>query len=549
MTKHLQSGLICLLITIATPAFSYTTVRDTIVEVSNDSIADDVNDSIAIENNDSIPMLVDTVASPDMIDVYFNRNLDSIQRLFYVNDLNHSIKTDSVKSLELSDSDYVARFAKIPSVFKLTYNSKVKNFIDFYAKRRRGSLENMLGLSDYYFPIFEEILDSYDVPLEFKYLPLIESALNPRAVSRAGATGIWQFMFGTGRMYGLNVNSYFDERRDPIKSTHAAARYLRDLYNTYNDWVLALTAYNCGPANVNKAIRRSGGKRNYWEIYYYLPRETRGYVPAFTAVIYIMNHLDDYQLKSQKIGLPIAIDTIMISEDLHLMQVSDLLHIPVQTLRDLNPQYRRDIIPGKSIPSPLTIPAEHVNNFIDKKDSIFAWKDSLYFSDKYSYFEPEKKGSHRGGGYAPSSKNYEKLYYTVKTGDNLGYIASWYNVYISEIKDWNDLSRNFIRKGQDLVIYVPKGKASKYRDINKLSFEEKQKRIGKSSSSNNSGATSTSSSDNSKYVTYTVRSGDTIWDIAKKFPGVSGDDILKLNNITAKKLSPGMVLKIKKKTT
>ncbi|HER08096.1 MAG TPA: lytic transglycosylase, partial [Bacteroides sp.] len=241
---------------------------------------------------------------------------------------------------DFPDSVYMRRLAGIPSVIDLTYNRIVKNYLDVYTKKRREQVRVMLGLSDYYFPIFEEIFDYYDVPFELKYLAVIESALNPRAVSRAGAVGTWQFMYGTGRFYGLTINSLVDERRDPIASTHAAARYLRDLYGMYGDWTLALAAYNCGPGNVNKAIRRSGGKKNFWDIYYFLPRETRGYVPAFIAATYVMNHYPEHRLSRIPVEMPLFTDTIVVREPVHLEQIAGVLGVPLKQLRDMNPQYR-----------------------------------------------------------------------------------------------------------------------------------------------------------------------------------------------------------------
>jgi membrane-bound lytic murein transglycosylase D len=398
----------------------------------------------------------------------------------------------------------------------------------------------MVGLSDYYFPKIEEIFESYGIPTELKYMAVIESALNPRAVSRVGATGMWQFMYGTARMYDLTVNSYVDERRDPIKSAHAAALFMKDLYAMFNDWTLVIAAYNCGPGNVNKAIRRTGGKRDFWEIYYHLPRETRGYVPAYIAATYTFNYYKEHNLSPIFPEIPIATDTILISENLHLKQVSEVLNIPLKALMDLNPQYKENIIPAKGTSFPLTIPIEYIGSFIDLQDSIFNYKDSVYFNADNTIRNPQKSY------YVPQAPtNRDKLIYTVKSGDNLGFISEWYHVRTSDIRYWNNVRGNMIRVGQKLNIYVPKGTASKYADINSLSFEQKQQRIGKSTSKVEEPVAQTT--DNG-YIYYKVKSGDTLWEIAKKYSGVTENDIMKLNNMTSgRSLKAGQVIKIKLK--
>ena len=280
-------------------------------------------------------------------------NLDSLLNLWYVNQSLESATDDYLAEADtlipdFSDSVYMKRLAEIPTVVDLTYNRIVKNYINVYSRKRREQVRVMLGLSEYYFPRFEEIFDLYGVPYEIKYLSVIESALNPRAVSRVGAVGAWQFMYSTGKAYGLTINSLVDERRDPIAASHAAAKFLADLYEIYHDWTLALAAYNCGPGNVNKAIRRSGGKRNFWDIYYYLPRETRGYVPAFIAATYTMNYYEEHLITRAPLSLPRVCDTMMVYEPVHLKQVAEVLQIPIGLLRDINPQYRVDIVPGTS---------------------------------------------------------------------------------------------------------------------------------------------------------------------------------------------------------
>ncbi len=444
------------------------------------------------------------------------------------------------------DSVYIDRLSRIPSLVDLSYNRIVKNFIDLYTRERRDRVSVMLTLSQYYFPLFEGIFDRYNLPYELKYMPVIESALNPRAVSRAGATGIWQFMYYTGRQYNLTINSLVDERRDPYKATIAAAHYLKDLYDIYKDWVLVIAAYNCGPGNVNKAIRRSGGKRNYWDIYYYLPRETRGYVPAFIAACYVMNYYDKHNLSPAPVDFELNSDTLLIHDKLHLKQVAEVLNIPINELRDLNPQYKYDIIPGDSKDYILRIPQLQEMRFIELQDSIFAYKDSIFFNPNNMTVNPTAR--HYQIPELPSNK-YTKLLYTVKPGDNLGYISMWYSVRVSDLRYWNNIRSNMIRTGQRLVVYVPNGKAERYKNVNTASFTEKQRLIGAPVVSSPESAPMDQEADVSdEYINYTVRSGDTLWDIAKKFPGVSDSEIAKTNQLKyGDQIKPGQVLKIRKK--
>ena len=487
-----------------------------------------------------------------IVDLNFDENLDSLLNLYYVE---QSVTKDpdfwknESDSLipNFPDSVYIDRLSRIPTVMDLTYNSVVRRYIDVYTRQKRNSVEVMLGLSQYYFPIFDDIFDYYDIPNEMKYMSIIESALNPRAISRTRAVGLWQFMYGTGKLYGLTVNSLVDDRRDPIKSTYAAARFAKDLYAIYNDWTLVIAAYNCGPGNVNRAIRRSGGKRNYWDIYYYLPRETRGHVPAFIAATYVMNYYREHNLKPVPVSFPVASDTVMVTQNLHLGQVSEVLGIPLQLLRDMNPQYRTDIIPAKNTPLVLRLPLDQTARFIDLEKLIFAYKDSVYFNPEKVITTPTAVDSR--GIEEPPPGNYAKLIYTVKEGDNLGFISMWYNVRISDIQYWNNIRYNTIRSGQKLSIYVPRNNLGKYQDINNLSFADKQARIGKTVTPAVTAKPSQTLVAGNDYVIYTVKQGDTIWDIIKKYPGVTETEIMKLNNISDdSKLKAGQQLKIKPKS-
>jgi membrane-bound lytic murein transglycosylase D len=461
----------------------------------------------------------------------FDRNLDSLMRIWYVQEsigsdsLISELATDDVTFVpELHDSIYMERLSKIPSLVNLTYNNIVRNYIHVYTIRKRDKLEVMLGLKDYYFPMFEEVLDFYGLPLELKYLAVIESALNPCAVSRVGATGLWQFMLGTGRMYKLQVNSFVDERRDPLASTDAAARFLKDLYSIYNDWVLVIAAYNCGPGNVNKAIRRSGGKTSYWDIYPYLPRETRGYVPAYIGATYAMNYYKDHNLTPRYIDVPPVSDTIMVCKNVNLSQVSEILDIPLQLLRDLNPQYRREILPGNTAPCALRLPASYATRFIDLEDSIYKHKADVYLSNSFRSIEPASRSG------TANTAGKDRIVHTIRSGETLSTIANKYGVSMNHLRDWNNMSGSKIIAGKKLVVYTnPKPSAS-------------PKQATASAARQQTPVTAT----NREGVTYyEVKSGDTLWGIAQLYQGVSDKDIMKWNNLsTARKIRPGMKLKI-----
>ncbi len=486
----------------------------------------------------------------------YNTDIDSLANLWYVKQMSYTTDTslvilgesDSLYIPDFPDSVYISRLAKLPLVIDMSYNNIVRNYIHMYTHKKRPLVEQMLGLTDYYFPLFEQLLDANGMPLELKYLPVIESALNPNAVSRVGATGLWQFMYYTGRQYKLDINSFVDDRRDPIKSTYAAIGFLNDLYDIYQDWILVIAAYNCGPGNVNKAIRRSGGVRDYWKIYYHLPRETRGYVPAFIAATYVMNYYNEHNFTPTKTTLPVLCDTILINKQLHLEQVSKVLGLELSDIRALNPQYRRNIIPGHNKTYALRLPFEHVTRFIDLQDSIYNYNTASYFNAEALSKAPEHSTFTPG---APND-NYKALYYTVKSGDNLGFIATWYNVRVADIRYWNNIRRNMIRTGQKLVIYVPKNKVAKYSDINKLTFVQKQNlAAGKPVTNINTTPTETTGNiDNAgSYVIYEIQKGDTLWEIAKQYPGVTEGDLMRWNNISnASKISVGQKIKIIKKS-
>lgn len=402
--------------------------------------------------------------------LYMTPAVDSLLNAWYsdrevvMNDfVPDSVSAADTLILGIADSIFVERLQAMESPIPMTYNDQVKRFIELYVVRRRALVQRMLGQAKYYFPMFEEALDAHNLPLELKFLPIIESALNPRAFSRAGASGLWQFMYYTGKRYGLQVNSYVDDRCDPQKATWAAAKFLGELYSIYNNWHLAIAAYNCGPGNVNRAIARSGGHKDFWKIYHYLPRETRGYVPAFIAAAYAMTYASEHQLYATSTNKPLASDTIMVTKPLHFEQVSARLGLPVDLLRELNPQYRHDIIPaanGKNYS--LKLPVEISLAFAAQEDSIYGYQREKYFPDNKIVAVSDATAGHA----APA--NSAKLIYTVKSGDVPGSIATKFGVRLADLKYWNGLHRNIIRIGQKLVIYVPKSKVDRYQGMAKV---------------------------------------------------------------------------------
>lgn len=341
----------------------------------------------------------------------------------------------------VNDSIYIERLSRIPAIIEMPYNDAVKKLIESYTTRLRSKVSYMLAAANLYMPIIEEALEAYDLPLELKYLPIIESALNPSALSRRRASGLWQFILSTGKRYGLENNSLVDERRDPIKSTWAAARYLSELYNIYKDWNLVLAAYNCGPGNVNKAIRRANGATDYWEIYDFLPRETRGYVPAFIAANYIMNYYCEHGICPMKSELPLATDTVHVNKDIHMQQIAAVCDIEIEQLRSLNPQFKKDIIPGNSKSYALRLPNNKVSLFIEQQDSISAYKANQYLGRRKTVSVKET-----------SSNSSKATYHRIRPGDTLGGIALKYGVSVSQLRRLNGIRGNNIRAGKSLRV-------------------------------------------------------------------------------------------------
>lgn len=413
---------------------------------------------------------------------------------------------------ELSTDTLKARLARLNArtPFNVEYNASLESVIKGYLKHRRNSIERLMGLSHFYFPMFEQEFDNHNIPLEMKYLAIVESALKPRARSRVGATGIWQFMYGTGKEHNLDVSSYVDDRSDPIKSTTAAAEYLGRMYRIFNDWDLALAAYNSGPGNVNKAIRRSGGSKNYWNIRQNLPRETAGYVPAFLATMYIFEYAKEHGFKPERPQFQlIQTDTVHVKQMISLNHVSEATGISLEELQFLNPSYKLDIIPkveGKTYA--LRLPRKAVGTFVTNEDRIYAFADAEFNQREKPLPEVIADDT--------------KIRYRVQNGDYLGKIARKYGVRVSQLKQWNGLRSNNLKIGQRLTIYPRNhGASTKSKPIKKtVNTEGKQ--------------------------TYKVKPGDSLWTIAQKFSGVSVQNIRDWNDISGNKLKIGMTLIVSK---
>ncbi|PHR73195.1 MAG: lytic transglycosylase [Lutibacter sp.] len=397
--------------------------------------------------------------------------------------------------------------------FNVEYNKSLENLIKTYLKRRKRAYGTLMSRAQFYFPMFEEQLDKYDIPLEIKYLAIVESALKPRAKSRVGATGLWQFMYQTGKQFDLNVSSYVDERQDPLKATEAACKYLTALYRIFGDWDLALAAYNSGPGNVNKAIRRAGGKRNYWNIRQFLPRETAGYLPAFYATLYIMKHADDHGIVAKKAYInKFETDTIHIKKQLTFEQIQKFLDVDIEMLQFLNPQYKLDIIPyRKNKNYYIRLPLYNVGQYISNEKELYAFVDI-----------EEAKREKQLPQYVESN---DRVRYKVRSGDYLGKIANKFGVSVSSLKRWNGLRSNRLKIGQRLTVYPRKSTSS---TASTKTSKQTKKPLPKG-----------------EYTTYTVKSGDSLWTISKKFSNVSIQNLKDWNDIwSVKYLKPGMKLKI-----
>ena len=464
---------------------------------------------------------------------YTSEVSDSLLSLWYVQkqmaDIDMGIEADdSIRfSSNVPDSVYIARIKEMNSFITLPYNDIVKGYIIKYSEKMTGAMEKILGLCEYYMPIFQEIFDRYNMPEELRAMAIIESAMNPRAESRVGAKGMWQFMYHTGKMYGLHVDSFVDERMDPVKSADAAARYLMDAYNIFGDWNLAIASYNCGAGNVNKAIKRSGS-RKFWDLWPYLPRETRGYGPAFVGALYTTKYYKEHGLKPQATQMPPVVDTFQIKKMLHLKQVSELTGAPLELLKELNPQYKHEIIPGNERTYILRIPFQYTNAFIEHEDSLYRHKSDIYFNPTTI-----KKIKEGGDGV--------RIVHKVQNGEYLGKIASKYRVSVGQIKKWNNLRSDSIRVGQRLIIYRGGRGPATSSSSAKPAAKPATKPAAKPADSSVAKPTVSASGN---YVTYTVKSGDNLYNIAKNYPGISAQNIMDYNGIDSSKLRPGMKIKI-----
>ncbi len=434
------------------------------------------------------------------------------------------------------DSIYYHRLKIITdqTLFPLVYNQQIRNYIELYTKRYK-SLSLLLGLSHYYFPMFEEALDRYNCPLELKYLAVIESALNPIAVSKAGATGLWQFMYNTGKMYDLNVSTWIDDRRDPLKATEAAAKHLYDLSEMFwGNWVLAIAAYNCGPGNVTKAIQRSGGKTDFWEIYNYLPKETRGYVPAFYGAMYAMMYYDKLGVRPAEIKLELT-DTVHITNKLHFQQIAAVINIPTEQLVSYNPQYKRNVIPASDKTLILTLPVEYISAFIENKDSIYNYNTSLYFP---TYTISDITFSDAENASIASTSKYK--FHIVKNGESLSIISRKYNIPVSELSRLNNKKSTTIHPGEKLIVGYVKVPIQKKDSITTLDATLVDKNTSDSMNVNLDTVSVSLPSESVKqsnkttnYTSYKIEKGDTLWSIAQRFQSVTIEDIKKENNLAS----------------
>jgi len=470
-----------------------------------------------------------------------NPILSMIDSLEVVNFFNNSNFTSDRERLNIykfpidsvpwySDEVFLNRIKKLDATtpFELVFNEQVRGFIELYARRKRHIVPRVLAMAQLYFPFIEEKLLKYNMPVELKYLAVVESALNPVAKSPAGATGLWQFMYRTGTLYSLNVNSYLDERCDPERSTEAACKYLKYLYSLYKDWYLALAAYNAGPGTVNKAIRRSGGRTNYWEVRPFLPRETQGYVPAFIAVNYIMNYHKEHNL------FPLhpkffnhEIDSVSIYKNVTFQQISYVLGIPVEELRILNPMYVKDIIPGSYKPYPLYIPKRYIGPFMANENNIYKNLEPIFTAHTDSIVSsklPEKDSLN-----VPTGPEAQEFWHTVKQGEYLEIIARQYKVKIYDIKEWNNLKSEVLTPGQKLLIRINIDNYSTSSTSEVVKVPQTSREVSSSAG---------------KYKYHQVRSGETLYSIAKKY-SVSVTQLMRLNNLKSKFIRTGDRIKIK----
>ena len=482
-------------------------------------------------------------AENDSYQQMLSSEMDKMLHLWYVRkEVENSksvlskVEDDTLSLTQENDSIISERLKRISTVVPIRYEERVKRMVNLYLNRKRSS-SALLGLAQYYYPWMKEIFDRYDVPEEIVYITIIESSLNPVAVSRAGATGIWQFMYTTGKMYGLNVNTFVDDRRDPVKATEAAARHFKDLYAMFNDWGLAIAAYNCGPGNVRKAIQRSGGKTTFWEVVRFLPKETQNYFPAFIGAFYMMTYHNAYGIKPAHIAIPTAVDTIMVNHELHLKQVAEVLNIDLQELRTLNPQYKRDVVPAFSDPYPLKLRNQDVLRFMELQDSIYHYNYDQYFAPLQSYVNVFT-------GKNATKDGVKKKYHTVKSGETLSKIANKYGLSVEELKKMNGLKSNYINPKKRLVVgyeYAPSTQPAATQPTDSLTSAKDTLSAGKPAPTTPAQPAKTEVPDE-----YVVKKGESLYGIATRFH-VAPRRLAEYNNIkNMNDLKVGQKLKIPK---
>lgn len=477
---------------------------------------------------------------------YFGDTHEMMQNWYIQNYIVLDADVEQRSNGTVSDEEYIKRLQALPTIIEMPYNQVVRNHIEFYTTRIRSKVEVILGLSMYYLPILEQALEKEGLPLELKYLAVVESALDPNAVSKAGAAGLWQFMIRTAHDEGLEVNSLVDERRDPYRSSEKAAKFLKKLHRIFGDWSLAIAAYNCGPTNVNKAISRAGGgKKDFWEIYPFLPRETRGYVPGFIAANYVMNYFKYHNLSPSLAKKPLITDTVMVNKRIHFRQISDVLDISMDELRALNPQYRKDVIPGNIHPYTLTLPAMQTYSYIMSEDSIAARNADIY--------------TPRDVATPASIDDYETettekiIYHKVKKGESLGKIAKKYGVTVSQLKKWNGLKKNSVKAGKTLKIVryttstKPRSKAETTGEMAESGAEVHSKADSTTTTKKEPKKKKKETTKKKKPRYHTVKKGESLGKIAAKYPGVSIKDIQRANNIKGTKIKTGQKLVIPEK--
>jgi len=483
------------------------------VSFNSDVCSQIINEQPSVVNNDPIAATLDSLLNQ----VY-------VKRLSMQPDQGSNQDFKSYEVPDYSPEVYSKRMEKIPTPIPLCYNREVSEYINMYGMKKRGLTERVMGLSSLYFPIFERALDEQGLPDELKYLSIVESALIPTAVSRVGATGLWQFMHSTGKLYGLKINSYIDERRDPVKSTYAACQYFKDMYAIYNDWLLVIAAYNCGAGNVNRAIVRSGGRRTFWEIMPYLPRETRGYVPAFIAVTYLMNYSAEHNLiPVEPLISYYSADTVMTDQKVSLRTIADVTNTDLELLKYLNPIYKKAIIPDSEEPQVLRLPTNKISTYLANISSIYQPtgipSGNLLASDV--------------NGVEGTGAQLVKKYHKVRKGENLGVIAKKYHCTVSDLKNWNKLRSTRLSIGQNLAVYVMARKKT-----------ENVARNSKPANKSNPGTASKSDSGDSKMIYHTVQPGDSLWKIAQRYEGATVEEIKKINNLHSNNLKIGTRLKV-----